>query len=97
MGARSYTVTRSIGPQRTAGRRARLSERDGTMIETAFQAGADAYVTGEAGVSTREHAREAGTWPEAQRRQGRAQEPQRQAEPSKQKQQSQGPPQGRTR
>ena len=44
-----------------------------------------------------EHAREAGTWPEAQRRQGRAQEPQRQAEPSQQKQQSQGPPQGRTR
>lgn len=45
-----------------------------------------------------EHAREAGAWPEAQRRQGRAQEPQRQPEPSQQKQQSQGPPQqGRSR
>jgi len=44
-----------------------------------------------------EQAREAGAWPEAQRRQGRAQEPQRQPEPSQQKQQSQGPPQGRSR
>ncbi|MCB1922101.1 MAG: hypothetical protein KDJ28_19310, partial [Candidatus Competibacteraceae bacterium] len=45
-----------------------------------------------------EQAREAGAWPEAQRRQGRAQEPQQQRpEPVQQKQQSQGPPQGRSR
>jgi len=37
-----------------------LSGKGDHDLEGAFQAGADAYITGEAGVSTREHAREAG-------------------------------------